>query len=336
MPLLPAAAYPSPSRGGRPGLRMACALSGIRPACGRAWRSRYSICAFVLRSSSAAQRASASWTAGSSRSSSCLRLLITESPSVQTAGVHHGAGGLLRAEDDEQVAHHRSFAFLVKFDDAVFGEAFEGVVDHADGSFHDLGAGGNYGARLLALQHRLGYFAGVSEVGDAALDDVYAGGFDAGGDLFGQFLGDLFSVVAQGQSGRAEVVVRVVVGGVPDGCFRLDGDEIDVVVHFESGAGRVFHLPDDDRRNLDRIAVGIVHFQDGRFVVADAAGNFCSGRERVHPSHAGRVDRAAVVAEQLHHARFVRGDYRDAGQAERTDDRDDESQAELPAAGYST
>ncbi len=58
---------------GRPGLLIFPAWLGVRPASARASRSRYSICALVLRSSSAAQRASASCTAGSRRKSTLLR-----------------------------------------------------------------------------------------------------------------------------------------------------------------------------------------------------------------------------------------------------------------------
>ena len=50
-------------------------MAGQPPASARARRSRNSIWALVLRNSSAAHRASASWTAGSSRSSTPLRSL---------------------------------------------------------------------------------------------------------------------------------------------------------------------------------------------------------------------------------------------------------------------
>jgi hypothetical protein len=59
--------------GGRPRGRIGRARPGSRPASASARRSRNSIWALVLRSSSPAHRARASWTAGSSRSSTLLR-----------------------------------------------------------------------------------------------------------------------------------------------------------------------------------------------------------------------------------------------------------------------
>src|SRR2546422_44856 len=63
--------------GGRPGWGGAPAEDGSRPASASARRSRNSICALVLRNSSPAHLASASCTAGSSRSRTCLRGAIT-------------------------------------------------------------------------------------------------------------------------------------------------------------------------------------------------------------------------------------------------------------------
>lgn len=59
---------------------MAAARPGMRPASVNARRRRKSIWAFVLRSSSAAHLASASWTAGSRRNSTLLRSLIGPTP----------------------------------------------------------------------------------------------------------------------------------------------------------------------------------------------------------------------------------------------------------------
>jgi len=63
--------------GGRPRLGMGAAVRGIRPASLSARRSSISIWALRLRSSSLAHRASASWTAGSKRSGTCLRSVFT-------------------------------------------------------------------------------------------------------------------------------------------------------------------------------------------------------------------------------------------------------------------
>jgi hypothetical protein len=63
--------------GGRPRLGIGPACRGIRPASLRARRSTISTWALRLRKSSLAHRARASWTAGSMRSSTCLRSRLT-------------------------------------------------------------------------------------------------------------------------------------------------------------------------------------------------------------------------------------------------------------------
>src|SRR5258708_10084354 len=116
-----------PARGRLRG-RICRACLGSRPASASARRSRNSIWALVLRSSSAAHLAKASWTAGSSRSSTPLRSL-TASPSpclrsalpcppslVDRAGVYHLLGRLLAAQDDQSVQDHRCLPLLVHLD----------------------------------------------------------------------------------------------------------------------------------------------------------------------------------------------------------------------------
>src|SRR5260221_11311963 len=110
-----------PARG-RPRGRICRACLGSRPASASARRSRNSIWALVLRSSSAAHLAKASWTAGSSRSrtplrsltaspSPCLRSALPCPPSlVERAGVDDLLGGLPAAQDDEQGLYHRRLA----------------------------------------------------------------------------------------------------------------------------------------------------------------------------------------------------------------------------------
>src|SRR5499427_10590087 len=149
--------YPGPaSRGGRPGRRIVPAPLGIRPASARARRSRNSIWALVLRSSSEAHRASASWTAGSSRSSRLLRSLtaIPCPPSlVEGAGVDDLLGGLFAAQHHEQVGHHRGLTLLIQFHHALLLQSLQREPDHADRSLDDLHPGADDGAGLLLAQH---------------------------------------------------------------------------------------------------------------------------------------------------------------------------------------
>src|SRR5215469_8580972 len=106
----------------------------MRPASDRARRSRNSIWALVDRISSAAHFASASWTAGSSRSRMLLRSAMAAS-GVQRAGVDHLLGGLFAAQDDEQVGDHGGLPLLVEFDDVLLVEALQGQPHHADRAF---------------------------------------------------------------------------------------------------------------------------------------------------------------------------------------------------------
>src|ERR1022692_66046 len=152
-----------PARG-RPRGRIGLARPGSRPASASARRSRYSIWALVLRSSSLAHLASASWTAGSSRRSTPLRS-VTASPCplslalpslVQGAGVDDLLGGLLAAQHHEQVRHHRRLALLVQFDDAFFLQPLQGQLDHADRPLDYALPRAHNGVGLLLPQHSLG------------------------------------------------------------------------------------------------------------------------------------------------------------------------------------
>src|SRR5499427_2122259 len=219
-------------RGGRPGRRIFPAWLGIRPASASARRSRNSIWALVLRNSSAAHRARASWTAGSSRSNTLLRSLTALPclPSlVEGPGVDDLLGGLLAAQDHEQVGHHRGLALLIELDHVLFFQPLEGELDHADRSLDDLHPGAHHGAGLLLAQHCLGNLRGIRQPGQPRLDDRHPGRCDAVGDLCGQLAGDLLRVVAQRQ--HAAVLAGVGVPGcdVADRGLGLDRDELGVL-----------------------------------------------------------------------------------------------------------
>ena len=76
----------------------------------------------------------------------------------------------------------------------------------------------------------------------------------------------------------------------------------------------VLDLPDHDGRDLDRVALGIVDFRLGRFLVADPSGYLAPSGERVDPLQAGVPDRPAVPAEQLDRACLARDDRRQTPQ----------------------
>src|SRR5580698_4743722 len=169
--------------GGRPRGRIGPARPGSRPASARARRSRNSIWALVLRSSTLAHRARASWTAGSRRSSTLLRS-VTAAPCrssgaapslVEGAGVDDRLGGLLAAQHYQQVGHHGGLAFLVQLDHALLLQLLESQLDHADRALHDPLPGADHRAGLLLAQHDLGDLRGIRQPGQPRLDDVHPG-----------------------------------------------------------------------------------------------------------------------------------------------------------------
>ena len=105
-------------------------------------------------------------------------------------------------------------------------------------------------------------------------------------------LGDRGGVPAQR---HLRLVVRVVgVAGrqVAQRRFGLDLHVVVVVVHLEHRFGGVDDPPDDDRGDLDRIALVVVDLQVRAFEVADALRDALLRVERVRPAQSGVLDRA--------------------------------------------
>ena len=130
-------------------------------------------------------------------------------------------------------------------------------------------------------------------------------------------------------------VVRVAGRDVPDRGLGLDRHELDEVVHRVQGLGGVPDLPDDHGRDLDRVAVGVVHLGHRGLVVADPGGYLAPLGERVDKAHPGSPDRAVVLAEQLDHAGLTGLDRGQAAEQQRANDReqgDEERQQALRAA----
>src|ERR1019366_1205409 len=113
-----------------------------RPASLKARRKRNSIWALVLRSSSDAHRASASWTDGSSRSRTLLRSgpgtsgtgLVVERP-----GVDDGLCAPVATQHYKEVGDHRGLAFFVELDDPLLGKPGQRHLDHPDRTVDEPG-----------------------------------------------------------------------------------------------------------------------------------------------------------------------------------------------------
>jgi hypothetical protein len=124
----------------------------------------------------------------------------------------------------------------------------------------------------------------------------------AGGDLHGKLRGYLLRVFTQGHLPFEVPVIGVAGRDVPDRGLGLGGDEPGKVIDTVRCLGGVLDPPDDDRRDLDGVAVGVVDLGDGRLVVADSGGDPEPGRVRVNPVQAVGPYRPVVAAKQLDHA----------------------------------
>src|SRR5690606_3486159 len=151
-------------------------------------------------------------------------------------------------------------------------------------AFDDAGAGGDDGAGLLPLQHRLGDLGRVGQMADAGLDDTDAGLVQPLLDLLGQVPGNLRCVAAQGDAAVLVLVVGIAAGHGADGGFGLDVHEALVVVDVVDGLGRIHDPPDHHRGDLDRAAVQLVDLELARLEVAHAQADLAGGVEGVVPA----------------------------------------------------
>ena len=116
---------------------------------------------------------------------------------------------------------------------------------------------------------------------------------------------DLVGVAAQRDGVRLVVVVGVLAGEVTERGLALHGHELLVVGDVEHRLGGVGDPPHDDRRDLDRVAAGVVDLDPLALEVANAQRELLLLGERVAPPPAGLGHRPDVSAEQDQHPRFV-------------------------------
>jgi hypothetical protein len=76
-----------------------------------------------------------------------------------------------------------------------------------------------------------------------------------------QSLGDFIGAVAQCRLIFITAVVAVEAGDVSNGCLALNLDVCFKVIHVEGGPRGIFHSPDNDTGDLDRIAALVVHLE---------------------------------------------------------------------------
>ena len=116
---------------------------------------------------------------------------------VERACVDDLLGGLLAAQDDEQVGDHSGLALFVQLDHAFLFETLQGQLDHADRAFDDPEPSADHGAGRLLAQHGLGDLRRIGQPGQPGLNDVHPGLPDPVGDLGRELPGDLLHVLAQ-------------------------------------------------------------------------------------------------------------------------------------------
>ena len=117
-------------------------------------------------------------------------------------------------------------------------------------------------------------------------------------DLGAELACDLDLVRAQGDVLVDVLVVRVGRGEVAERRLGLDVDEMLEVVDLEQRLRRIRDLPDDDRGDLDRVAVVVVDLEARRLEVADTHGDLAALGQRVDPVQALLTDGPVVATEQ--------------------------------------
>ena len=185
-------------------------------------------------------------------------------------------------------------------------QSFQGHLHHAHRAVHDLLAGGDDGIGLLPLQHHLRDFRGVGQVVDPRFRYRNPGR----GDPFPYFVAERFGHFLYGgpQAGGLSLgqIIGVAGGQMTNGRFGLYLYVFDKVVHIETRLGCIFHAPDHDGRDLDRVAVFVVHLQSLAVEIPGSQGDLRLAVEGIHPPESLLPHRPRVFAEQRKHTGFVR------------------------------
>src|SRR5262245_62653354 len=101
-------------------------------------------------------------------------------------------------------------------------------------------------------------------------------------------------------------IVRIARRQIAHGRFTLHVNKMLIIVDLEDRFRRFNYTPYHDRRDLDRIAVLVVHLEFAALEVADAKRYGSPDRQRTHPTKALFLDDPLVRSEQLNNLRFLR------------------------------
>ena len=123
---------------------------------------------------------------------------------------------------------------------------------------------------------------------------------DALGHLGGELVRDDVGRAAQREARLGRIVVRMRGRNMPQRRLGLHAHEIQVVIDGVERSRGIGHLPDDDRGDLDGIAVGVVDLQMVRLEVPDPDADVAPVGEGQDPGQAGAAHGAGVAAEEPH------------------------------------
>ena len=167
----------------------------------------------------------------------------------------------LAAQHHQQIGDHLRLAFLAHLDDRFGLQPPQRLFDHGHRTLDNLGPGRDHRGRLLALQHRVGDLRSVRERRNPRLHHFQAGNLDPGRNLLGEFSRNQLSRAPQRLFARLGIVVRVAGGDVAQRGLGLNPDEVFRVLDREGSLGGVGDLPDNDRRDRDRVTVSVVDLE---------------------------------------------------------------------------
>ncbi len=182
---------------------------------------------------------------------------------IESSGVDDGLSLGIGAEDDQKVADHGGFALIVQLDYIFAGEFSQGHFDHADRTQDDFLSSRDDRFGLLAPKHDAGDFRRIGQMVEAGFLDHDPGPVESVLELRLERHGDFGGVAAQGDLFlfMLSVIIGVRGGQMADGGFALNGYELLVIIDIEHGFGGIFHAPDDDGRDFNRVAPLIVDLE---------------------------------------------------------------------------
>ena len=203
-----------------------------------------------------------------------------------------------------------------------------GQLHHAHRAFNNFKSRRHHGRRLLTLQHGRGNFWRVTQTGDAAFQHFNARATKTAIKFFFQFCANQIRATAQACAIHIGRVVVIAACQIAQRGLALNLHIALVILHGEERLGCINNAPHNHRRNINWVAVKIVHLHGvsrargfanhfshwifhglclkrASFKCAHAQRDLFLGCERIRPVKSNFANRAAIVAKQHHCATFI-------------------------------